>query len=247
MTDFDDLIAKSKTEDTTVETAAVREAITTWLEAHDAIVHPEARLGQTFQATIDADTNHDTPDDSTVQSPDVLVTINETVIAVTVTTGTSYSDLADAAHDVFTQWSAYHTDNVWHDGPDRSRDPDLFALATLYSPYGHLHRNDHEFIFPWHETNPTLAGLPQHEGNLSAATLRLLWRFAKNHDHTELKAGLGSILSDSLDEFDNFDATADTHNMCRSSDIEATGRPAALYWDGDQHWDQPRTPHRHRA
>lgn len=244
VTTIDTLIDAAHTDDLSLSNADVRDGITDWFETYDGTVYPKNRLGLAAQETLpdDTDNENESTDTADLTTPDLLVTIDGDVVVVTVADGDSYGAVFDAAYDLFSLWDAYHAHNVSHQPEGLDCEPDYFTVATQYSPLGHVFASGNEFFYKNRfKTQPSIR-TPQFEANQSAVAFRILWRFACGQHNADVSAGLGLLLSGTLDGFDDFDDTADDYGMCRAADIETVGVPAVQYWAGDQYWDHLTTP-----
>jgi hypothetical protein len=214
----------------------VRAALTNWIEQCGGSVYWGEKVEGYDQEIFTVKSRGVSGWGNDSHRPDMLIDISDRIIVVEVKTGDKYGQIADGIYQTFGYWNKYHRNRLMYETNDGVYDPDSFALATRYSPFGHTYPSEHEFYYSNGEMYGVNEQVPQFEANMSSVSVRALWRFAQSEAQDNISAGIGLMLSDVLEEIPEFDTTADAFDMVRASEIEKQGQPAVFHWKADQEW-----------
>lgn len=213
----------------------VREILTRWLESNGAEVYWGENAEEYDQETFEVNLNSIDSWGESLHRPDMLVSFDEYDMITEIKTGEKYGKIADGVWETFDYWKKHHDDNLIYETDDGNYSPDGFTFATRYSPYGHVYPSNHEFFYSNEGTYGLNDKLPQHEANMSGVTIRAMWRFAQSVvDNPE--AGIGFLLSDTLESIPDFAAESDDYGMVRAAQTETIGNAAIFTWMDDQDW-----------
>lgn len=214
----------------------VRAYLTEWIESHGGIVYWREQPSGYSQPTFSLNNKQRI-------KPYMVAVVDEMAYPVEVEVGDSYGDVYDGAMKaVKLSLTSVQNDTMILAG-GKSYAPYPYLLATKYSPFGHLFPPTDEFLY-LNSVSPKLQNdtVPKHEGSISQAVLRLMWRFSKLIDDTleedYSSMYLGLLLSSTLESLGDQENLLDESNMVRASDVDAMGSPAVFQkFNGHQEWE----------
>lgn len=213
----------------------VRVALTDWFERHGASVYWGEAVDEYDQETFEIRSTGVSRWANNPHRPDMLVDAADHVTIVEIKVGDEYGKIADGIYQTFDYWDKHHNGRLRYETDDDKYSPDSFVFATRYSPFGHIYPSKHEFYYSNGDMYAINEQLPQFEANMSGVSLRALWRFAQQAADGP-SAGVGLVLSDTLEHIPEFESMADEFGMIRTSKTEQQGRPAVFYWEDGQEW-----------
>lgn len=173
--------------------------------------------------------------------PDFLVTTKNHTAVIELKDGNDSQCVYDGVVETHNYWYEYQNKNIDYVVENDTVDVDVFLLATRHSPEGRLfkqsrekmaeHSVDYEDGDPA-EVNARDNAHPREEYNQTWGISRVMWRYMwrdlggqKKEDRNKPKAGLGVLLSDTLNpESQNQSSFAEF-----SENIEDRPRPYALF------------------
>lgn len=177
--------------------------------------------------------------------PDLLAIADLTII-VELKDGDDSAGIYDAMAQLHEYWRLHEFEDATVTVNQQPVTPDAFAIATQYSPEGHLFKLEREQGFRQtyeaHEAGWNRTMRPQYEYARTEAIPRIQWRYAwyeaetrQGESRQDIDAGLGVLLSKRLDDnpgqssFDEFgdspDATGVAKILMYRGDGNATWTP----------------------
>jgi|APHM01.1.fsa_nt_gi hypothetical protein len=221
---------KSKSHEQTV-----RNILTQWLEESGATVYWGEEVDGYDQETFQVESRGVDRWGDSIHRPDMLVSLGDHTTITEIKPGAKYGTIANGVWETFDYWNKHHTDRLIYTVGEKKYTPDSFTFATRYSPFGHIYPSEHEFFYTNGDMHGVNEHLPQYEANMSAVTLRTMWRFAQSADEN-ISVGVGLLISDLLESVPDFESKTDSFEMVRASEIETPGSPAIFHWRENQDW-----------